>query len=88
MFHQFKKTVIYTKKEMMWPLRCIFFIAFIYFSFEVYEILNTGVAEYRHSDDGIRGENNFGYWIKCIEKIMFCVFFVFLVFNVKEKKSN
>lgn len=85
MFHKFKKTTIYVQKSMVWPLRFIFILVVVYFISDIHEILITNIAEYKYGVDSMKGQDNFGYWLKVTEKVVMGLFFILLAFNVKEK---
>jgi hypothetical protein len=86
MFHKFKKPTIFVQKSLVWPLRFIFLLFVVYFISDMHEILTTNIAEYRHSINSARGEDDFRYWLKFIEKLVMGLFFALLAFNVKEKE--
>ena len=83
MFHKFKKPTILVNANFVWPLRCIFILVALYFSLDVYEILQSGVANYRHGIDGIRGDTDLKYWLKFLERLLFSIFFILLALNTK-----
>ncbi len=88
MFHKFRKPIIHGGVNLVWPLRFVFVLVAIYFAMEVSDILQSGVANYKYSDDAIRGENDFRYWVKVVEKFVFSLFFIVLAFFTKSKKNS
>ena len=75
------------KKPFVWPLRLAFLLFSVYIAADIYEILSTGIAEYRNSVDSLRGEDPYGYWSKFLEKVAMGLFFVLLAIQVKEQKG-
>ena len=88
MFHKFKKPTISVSKYFVYPIRRVFALMVIYFILDINEMLNTGVAEYRHSVDSVREDDGFRYWLKFTEKLVMGMFFFLLMFNVKKTKNK
>ena len=83
MFHKYKKLVVFVDNKLVWPARALSLILSIYFAFDVYEILDSGIAEYKFSEDSYRDEDNFGFWLKILEKSVYALFCVIMIMNVR-----
>ena len=79
---------LYVHKTFMWPLRFVFLLFAVYIAADIYEILSSGIAEYRNSVDSMREVDPYGYWSKFLEKVAMGLFFILLAVQVKEKKGE
>ena len=87
MFKKLDHLLLTVKKPFVWPLRLILLLFAVYVAVYIYEILSTGIAEYRNIVDSLRGEDPYGYWSKFLEKVAMGLFFVLLAIQVKEQKG-
>ena len=88
MLKKLEHLTLTVKKPFGWPLRLVFLLFAISIAADIYELLNTGIAEYRVSSDRIREEDPFGFWTKFFEKSVMGLFFILLAVQVKEKKGE
>ena len=91
MFHKFKKPEVYVNNSLVWPLKVLLIIAAIYFGYDIYEIVNSGVAEYRFSESSERNNDEFGFWLKIAEKFAygaFCILISYCIQSIDKKEED
>lgn len=88
MFHKFKAFRVHVKSSLVIPLRVVFVLIGVIFLTDMFEMLSTGVAEYKYSKPASIEDDAFGFFAKLFQWLAITFFCFYMVYAVKGRISD